>query len=433
MRIARVFVLLFLAFFILGFCYSGLASGKNPHITPEPTESPTPDPTEVPTETPTPEPTEVPTETPTPEPTISPTETPTQEPTFSPTESPTPSPEPTMSPSETPSPTLSPSPTTTAPTPTPASGGSSRGRSSGSSVVYPSESTSLPEDWYSCGITGAVISSEEGRQTIRLDRNTAGSAAQISGHRIVVKNKGLQIEIETEEALNLTDSVVSGTVKKATLTTDPVIGEVKKKGAKFLVSVKVTYPEVPPSNSRIKVTPAESPSEDLLKQFQTGTEGRGYVLRDAAHTVRVQTQNLVSPSTATIIMSVSPEWVNTWDRNTVRILRVAEEGDTEILETTPAGTDQFGNLIFTADSPHGFSTFGLISLLQVSEPVPDSKPVITADSTLTVSPTTIAPLPPGPSAVLPLTGLIVPALFVVLFGEGIAYLYLIVRTRKESR
>ena len=55
----------------------------------EPTETPTPEPTETPTETPTPEPTEEPTETPTPEPTEEPTKAPTQEPTGNPTGAPT--------------------------------------------------------------------------------------------------------------------------------------------------------------------------------------------------------------------------------------------------------------------------------------------------------------------------------------------------------
>ncbi len=69
---------------------------------PEPTKTPTPEPTETPIETPTPEPTEASIETPTPELTEAPIETPTPEPTEAPIEMPTP--EPTEAPTETPTP-----------------------------------------------------------------------------------------------------------------------------------------------------------------------------------------------------------------------------------------------------------------------------------------------------------------------------------------
>jgi hypothetical protein len=274
---------------------------------------------------------------------------------------------------------------------------------------------------------------EGGRQKIQLDLRDAGDAIQIFGNHIVVKNKGLQIDIETEETLNPANTVVNGTVKKTTLTTDPLIGEIKQRGVKFMATIKATYPEVPPSGSRIRVTLAEAPTGDLLEKFQSGAKSQGYIIRDAAHTVRVQTQNLDSPATATITMSVSPEWVTTWGRNTIRILRIADEGTAEILKTTTAGYDQFGNVIFTADSPRGFSTFGLVSLLQVSEPVLVQEPVTVSTASSTPPPTTIAPLLPiGPSTFRPVTWFIVPALFIVLIGEGIAYLYLVTRTVKEK-
>jgi hypothetical protein len=435
MKTSRVFVLLVISLCILCMLFSGFATGKNPHITPEPTEPPTPKPTEIPTETPTPEPTVPPTETPTSEPTVPPTETPTSEPTVSPTETPTPtlSPEPTVSPSETPTPTISPEPTVTTPAPAPVSRGG--GGSDGGSIFSPSSSAAFPGEWYPCDLMGATLSSTEGKQKITMDLDVAGDTIDLYSDHIVFKNKGLQISIETEETLNPVDHIVSGTVKKATITTDPIIGEFKEKGEKFLVRVEATYPQAPPASSSIRVTIGEAPEGDLLRSYLDGAQQQGFAIRRFAYTIHVHTQNLDSSPAARIFMSVSPDWVTTSGRNNVRILRAADDGTTEILETKTAGYDQFGNTLFVADSPHGFSTFGLISVLQVSEPasIPTSFPA-PATSINTPPPTTIAPLLPiGPSTVpLPVPWFIAPALIIILISEGMGYLYLISRTGKES-
>jgi hypothetical protein len=436
MKTSRVFVLLVISLFILCPLFSGFATGKNPHITPEPTEPPTPEPTEVPTEAPTPEPTITPTETPTPEPTIPPTDTPTPEPTVSPTESPTPtlSPEPTISPSETPTPTISPEPTVTTPTPAPVPGGGGGG--SGGGFFFPSStSDALSSEEFSCDMLGATLSSTDGEQKITMDLNVAGDAIDLYRDHIVFKNKGLQISIETEEVLNPVDNIVRGTVKKATITTDPIIGEIKEKSAKFLVRVEATYPQAPPPGSSIRVTLGEAPEGDVLKSYQDGAQQQGFAIRRFAYTMHVHTQNLDSPPAATIFMSVSPEWVTTSGRNTVRILRVADDGTTEILETENAGYDQFGNNLFVADSPHGFSTFGLISVLQVSEPLSTSISSPVAETSIsTPPPTTIAPLlPVGPSTTaLPVPWFFAPALILVLISVGMGYLYLISQMRNEG-
>jgi len=52
----------------------------------------------------------------------------------------------------------------------------------------------------------------------------------------------------------------------------------------------------------------------------------------------------------------------------VRIIRFADDGTHEILTTRLTGTDASGNLIFEANSPNGFSVFGLASVSAPSQP-----------------------------------------------------------------
>jgi hypothetical protein len=414
MKTIRILILIIMSLCILCICFSGVAAGKKP--TPDPTESPTPDPTEVPTDTPTPEPTE----SPTPDPTAVPTDTPTPEPTetFEPTITPEPN-ETTVPPTSIPAPTLV------------SSGGG--GGSSGGSFFFPGESSALPADTYSCKLKGATLASIGDKQQITIDVSAAGDAIDLYGDHIIFKNKGLQISIETEEALNIVDNTVSGTVKKATIKTDPIIGEIRELSAKFLVMVEATYPEAPSPSSSIKVTLAEAPTGDLLNRYQNNARQQGYSIRRFAYTMHVRTLNLSSSPEATVTMSASPEWVTASGRNTVRIMRVADDGTTEILETEPGGYDQFGNMVFVADSPHGFSTFGLISVILVSEPVliPEA-PSVPMTTSAGASPTTIAPVFPvsPPLTTLPVPWFIAPALIIVLIGEGMAHLYLIAQTRK---
>jgi hypothetical protein len=303
---------------------------------------------------------------------------------------------------------------------------------SSTAMPTPVITAELPTDWYSCALRGATLSSEGESQKITLNLTAAGDSIDLSNDIIVFRNKGLQVVIETEEELHPVNEIVSGTVKKATIKTDAFIGEIKETSVKYLVMLEGTFPEAPPPDSRIKVILAETPPADMQTIFETAAQNLGLHLRSVSHIVSVQTVNLGSPSNTTITMSVSPGWVTTTGRNTVRIIRVADDGTIEILKTEPFGYDQFGNNVFVAESPHGFSTFGLISILEVSE----SPPVTTTSSvpatSIEIPATSVVPLPANPTdfVAISLTSIIATVLLVALIAEGIAYLYLVMKVKK---
>jgi hypothetical protein len=271
------------------------------------------------------------------------------------------------------------------------------------------------------------------RQHITVDLQVAGESMDLNSDYIVFKNKGVEIKVETEEPLKPVDGLVSGTVRRAIITTETSIGEDKEIGARFIVQIEATYTEAPPFGSSITVTLGSAPTDELLKNFQDGAQQQGFSIRRFAYTMSVHTFNLNSSPFATITMSASPEWVTTSGRNTVRIMRLADDGTTEMLNTSAAGYDQFGNTIFTADSPHGFSTFGLVSAIQISEPIPiNESSKVPATASIEIPATTAVPVLPvsTPLTALPVPWFIAPTLIIVLIGEGLAHLYLISQIRK---
>ena len=383
MKIARILIIILIGILLLSVAYPGSAAGKNPHVDPadsphaKPADNPHPKPTD------TPEPTEIPTETPTitePPTTAEPTESPTEVPTQ--TETTVTTTETTATPSLTENPTASPAPA-------PDSGGGSGGGGgadtgstenvrSGSSggaeatgvgfFIIPTEVPTLPAEWYSCDIRGAGLTSTEGgKQKITLDLHSARDTVEIRTNQIVSRNNGLQITVETEEILTPVDGIISGTVKNVDIKTDPILGDIKEVGGKFLVMVETTSHEAPSHSSRIKVTLSETPTGDLLNYFQDGAKQQGVEINRFAYTMNVRTVNVSPFNPANLTMTVSPEWVTGMGgRDAVRIMRVTDEGKFQILDTKTAGYDQFGNIIFQARSPEGFSTFGLVGIVRLT-------------------------------------------------------------------
>ena len=85
-----------------------------------------------------------------------------------------------------------------------------------------------------------------------------------------------------------------------------------------------------------------------------------------AYTLNVAKTNLndvTEIGTATVNMSISPSWVAAHGGvNKVKILRYADDGTYQVLDTRFVGMDSPGNMVFTVISPGGLSIFALVSV-----------------------------------------------------------------------
>jgi hypothetical protein len=67
-------------------------------------------------------------------------------------------------------------------------------------------------------------------------------------------------------------------------------------------------------------------------------------------------------------MTCPPAWINNHGgKESVSIVRISDEGTMQVLETSFAGTDLKGNMIFEAKSPEGLSLFGLVTAKAAAE------------------------------------------------------------------
>jgi len=295
----------------------------------------------------------------------------------------------------------------------PSSGSSGGGGHSGSTISPTDPDT--PQTGVTSGasldITGASFSENaEGTQTISLNLKEAGKDVTVSGDRILIKKPGMSIVIITD-GITTTDGVVSGNIQSVRITCTPLNAEFAESGniqAGFEADLDSF-----PSDASVTTTLDETVSEDASSAFSLAASGNGLDITGVAYVMSVMKTGFDQTGPATITMSVSQEWVDEHGGNgAVRIIRQADDGSSEVLETKFAGYDENHNLIFEAQSPNGLCIFGLVSVTAAAA---------TPEETLTTAPTSQAEdKQPVDEGGLPLT--LIALLIVIIAVAGGYYL-----------
>ncbi|NMC88392.1 MAG: PGF-pre-PGF domain-containing protein, partial [Methanomicrobiales archaeon] len=213
-----------------------------------------------------------------------------------------------------------------------------------------------------------VTTGDDGKSRVRIDI----SGAQVAGTTITIPQEAYTLTIETDEVPAKDEGgTITGTVTKIRLDTKPIVTKLDTVGAvNASISASLTHL---PAEASLTTTVSQDVAPDARSAFQLAASDSGLNLIDVAYTlsiVRTKLENTRDIADATIRMSVSPGWVadHAGDASMVRIIRFADDGTHEILTTRLTGTDASGNLIFEANSPNGFSVFGLASVSAPSQP-----------------------------------------------------------------
>jgi len=219
-------------------------------------------------------------------------------------------------------------------------------------------------------IPGCNVTTDNDGKT-HLEINTTEAGAQVTGNRVTIPQETYTLTIETEGEPGNESGTITGTVARIRLDTRPVITELDAIGT-VSASVSANLTGIP-AEAALTTTVSRDVAPDARSAFQLAASGAGLNLGDVAYTlniVRTNLENTHDIAGATIRMTVSPAWVEAHDgADAIRIIRFA--GDTrEVLPTRFVGTDAGGNLVFEADSPNGFSVFGLATVSAVPQPAP---------------------------------------------------------------
>jgi hypothetical protein len=182
----------------------------------------------------------------------------------------------------------------------------------------------------------------------------------------------------------------------------------------------------PAPNAQITTFIEQTPDQVTLDAFTTAFHLVGQDIGSLAYVMIVQKTGLTSTGPATITMTAPHDWVTrNGGTDAITIVRMADDGTTEVLQTSFSGYDQdSGYLIFTAASPDGLSIFALVGVKSyMPAPAPTSGQMAPAQAP------TLAPVTPAAktSTGLPLMGIagVIAALAIL----GVALLLFIRRNK----
>jgi hypothetical protein len=120
----------------------------------------------------------------------------------------------------------------------------------------------------------------------------------------------------------------------------------------------------PAPDARLTTVIQQNPDPSVLNAFTFALNRAGLDIGSLAYVMIVQKTGIPSTGPATVSMTVPGNWVTrNGGTNAISIVRMADDGATEVLATTFAGYDPgTGYMTFTATSEHGFSTWGLVAV-----------------------------------------------------------------------
>ncbi len=285
-----------------------------------------------------------------------------------------------------------------------------------------------------------------GIQTIRLDTARAEqSGATISfpnDNVITIGQPGFTLTAVISGTPSKENGVISGTVQSVTLRTAPAYADTSV----GTVSISLDTPlSAIPQNAAITTTISETVNNEIQDAFRSAAQSNNQQVEGIAYSVYIGKTNFVATGPAIVILTISPDWVtNHGGTRSIGIAHLSDEGTSAILKTDYTGSDDKENMVFQGISPHGLSTFGLISLKNLTGParIPVGIPVPALVQVETPAPASTYPSEPPAEIIRSLAGgigglmanniVLVIGGCVVLFAIGTGVTLYSVRSRKKN-
>lgn len=263
-------------------------------------------------------------------------------------------------------------------------GGGSGGSSGPVATVTPVSGASGSSLYTTFSIPGLNVSANETNQTLSLDLSKA-TRTTVSDNTITILQNGLTYVI-TVSGISRDGNIVTGTITDVVLKSGDMTATFNKTGD-AVVSFLAHLPYFP-VGGRLSADLGNTPSDAVVSAYSLALRGEGLDVGDVAYTLTVSKTVINRTGAATITMAVDPAWVTAHGGVTaIRIVRQADNGTTEVLETTFKGYNADGQYVFEAQSPNGLSVIGLVAVTAASaETTMTTAPV--SDTTTSAAPTT---------------------------------------------
>ncbi|WAI00519.1 NosD domain-containing protein [Methanogenium organophilum] len=209
-------------------------------------------------------------------------------------------------------------------------------------------------------IPGMIITETGYGQEISVNTSLADITISDDGNIITIDRGSYYMNILTQGVHGDMNGTVNGTVAGIILDTAPVTTQFDALG-NVTASLMANLTGIT-LGAALETTISENVSTAAQSAFQLAAIADGLDLDAVAYTMNIVKTNLTNGqdiADATIRMAVSPAWVAAnGGYDGVKIIRFAEDGTREVLDTVYLGFD--GELDqFEAYSPNGLSVFGL--------------------------------------------------------------------------
>ena len=219
----------------------------------------------------------------------------------------------------------------------------------------------VPLDVPECTFSGLP-----GAQSVVVD-NATGSAT-VYADRIVIEENGFVFVINTVGSPGGNTTVITGDVASVEILITPIATQFDGAGAvQAFVEVDLT---ALPAGAELDSILNGTVSADDLAAFEAMAKANGLTVGDIACALRaVKSAGFDDYVTgAEVVMTIDAAWVDAHGGpSKIRILRQADDGTGQVLETTYAGPTD-GKYTFIGVSPDGLSLFGLASVSAIPSP-----------------------------------------------------------------
>jgi hypothetical protein len=236
----------------------------------------------------------------------------------------------------------------------------------------------------------STVTSQDGQMTLSIDLGKAqetGATVTVQGNTVTITQPGFTLVVVAEQITEKNGVITGENIASITFTTTPQEAVITGVGP-VSASLQAGLSSLP-DGATITTSLSDPVNPDVLNAFGVAMTNEGKEILSVAYTLTVVKTNMGTTLPATITMTCPPDWVNNHGgKEAVSIVRIGDDGKTQVLETTFAGFDTTGRMIFEGYSPLGLSIFGLVTskaTLIEKEENPNATVVVSSKSAMSTN------------------------------------------------
>jgi PKD repeat protein len=208
-----------------------------------------------------------------------------------------------------------------------------------------------------------IYSNSSGRPFAIIDRvetGRAGAGVLVNGTTVAITHPDFVLSITATTITEANGIVRADDIRSILLAVTPLKANIRGTGP---VTTSFTIDLLQfPQNAQLTATIGEPVTSVKAEAFRSAVFRECDDIQAFAYNLTVQGTNISASRPATITMSLPAGWVSAHGgTGNVVIGMMSGDQNATILNTSFAGYDMSGNMVFVADSPEGVGAFGLIA------------------------------------------------------------------------